>query len=133
MMGPVKSTLNESGVTITDFPVTTDSLSDLIALVDEGKVSFSIASQKIYPEMVQGSKASPLDIAHQFNLIQESDEYSLKPIIESVLEENKTKVAEYKSGKKGLIGMFMGQVMKKSQGKADPKVATKLLTELLEK
>lgn len=133
MMGPVKSTLNESGVTISDFPVTTDSLSDLIALVDEGKVSFSIASQKIYPEMVQGSKDSPLDIAHQFNLIQESDEYSLKPIIESVLEENKTKVAEYKSGKKGLIGMFMGQVMKKSQGKADPKVATKLLTELLEK
>jgi len=48
------------------------------------------------------------------------------------LAENTAKVEEYKSGKKGLMGMFMGQVMKKSQGKADPKVASKMLTELLE-
>ena len=50
-----------------------------------------------------------------------------------VITENAAKVAEYRSGKKGLMGLFMGEVMKKSQGKADPKVATKLLTELLEK
>lgn len=65
-------------------------------------------------------------------MIQESDEGSLKPIIEKVLADNTAKVEEYKSGKKGLMGMFMGQVMKQSKGKADPKVATRILTELLE-
>jgi aspartyl-tRNA(Asn)/glutamyl-tRNA(Gln) amidotransferase subunit B len=132
MMGPIKSYLNGLNSNISDFPVNTDSLAELISLIDAGKVSFSVASQKIYPEMLKSSSENPLEIAHRLNLIQESDEFSLKPIIELVLEENKTKVAEYRSGKKGLIGMFMGQVMKKSHGKADPKVATKLLTELLE-
>lgn len=132
MMGPVKSYLNELTLPITEFPISPRQLSVLISLVDEGKVNFSVASQRIYPEMIKNSSTSPLRIAQDLNLIQESDEDSLKPIIESVLSENTSKVEEYKSGKKGLMGMFMGQVMKKSMGKADPKVANKLLTELLE-
>lgn len=132
MMGPVKSYLNELTLHIDDFPITPSELAGLIALIDEGKVSFSVASQKVYPDMLKGNHETPMQIAHRLNLIQESDESSLKPIVESVLAENAAKVAEYRSGKKGLMGMFMGQVMKKSQGKADPKVATKILTELLE-
>lgn len=132
VMGPVKSYLNEHNEHISDFPISAQSLAELIDMIDAGKVSFSAASQKIYPEMLQDTAHSPLQIAQAQNLIQESDEGSLLPIVESVLAENAAKVAEYRSGKKGLIGMFMGQVMKKSEGKADPKVATKLLTELLE-
>ncbi len=132
MMGPVKSYLNELTLHIDDFPISVDSLADLIALVDEAKVSFTVASQKLYPEMLKSESETPLEIAQRLNLIQESDESSLKPIVEGVLAENNAKVEEYRSGKKGLMGMFMGQVMKKSQGKADPKVATKLLIELLE-
>lgn len=132
MMGPVKSYLNELTLPITEFPISPKQLAGLIALVDEGKINFSVASQRIYPELIKNSSKSPLRIAQEMNLIQESDESSLKPIIQSVLAENTAKVEEYKSGKKGLMGMFMGQVMKKSQGKADPKVASKLLTELLE-
>lgn len=132
MMGPVKSYLNELTLHIVDFPISPKRLADLIAIVDEGKVNFSVASQKIYPEMLKSKDKSPLQIAQELNLIQESDEGSLKPIVEKVLAENAAKVEEYRSGKKGLMGMFMGQVMKQSQGKADPKVATKLLTELLE-
>lgn len=132
MMGPVKSYLNELTLHIEDFPISPEKLAELIALIDDGKVSFSVASQKIYPEMLQSKDKTPLEIAQQLNLIQESDEGSLKPIVESVLSENEGKVAEYKSGKKGLMGMFMGQVMKKSNGKADPKVANKLLSELLD-
>lgn len=132
MMGPVKSYLNELTLHIEDFPVSAKSLAELIAIIDDGKVSFTVASQKIYPEMLKDSSKTPLLIAQELNLIQQSDEGSLKPIVESVLSENKAKVEEYKSGKKGLMGMFMGQVMKKSHGKADPKVATKILTELLE-
>ncbi|PZX53870.1 aspartyl/glutamyl-tRNA(Asn/Gln) amidotransferase subunit B [Algoriphagus ratkowskyi] len=132
MMGPVKSSLNDLSFAMEDFPIDTDSFSALIALVDEGQVSYTAASQNIYPEMLKSSGESPLEIAQRLNLIQQSDESSLKPIVEEVLATNAAKVKEYRSGKKGLMGLFMGQVMKKSQGKADPKVATKLLTELLE-
>ena len=132
MMGPIKSHLNERNSGIEDLPLTPKDLVDLIQLVEEGKVSFSAASQSVFPEMLQSSQESPLMIAKRLNLIQESDESSLRPIVEQVLEQNQSKVAEYRSGKKGLMGMFMGQVMKLSQGKADPKVATKLLRELLE-
>lgn len=133
IMGPVKSSINELGVQIDRFPIDVSTMASLIELVDDGKVSFSVASQSIYPELLNPDGESPLEIAQRLNLIQESDESSLIPIVESVLAENQGKVKEYKSGKKGLLGMFMGQVMRKSNGKADPTVATKILTELLAK
>ena len=132
MMGPIKSYLNEAGVSMVKFPIDPQTLAELISLIEDGKVSFTAASQNIFPELVKGVEESPLQIAQRLNLIQESDEESLKPIVESVLADNLAKVKEYKSGKKGLIGLFMGEVMKRSQGKADPKVASKLLTELLQ-
>lgn len=132
MMGPLKSHLNDEGLDIRQYPIQPEALADLIALVDEGQVSFSTASQKIYPELFKATGETSLAIAQRLNLIQESDADSLKPIVESVLAENAAKVKEYRSGKKGLMGMFMGEVMKKSKGKADPKVATQILTELLE-
>lgn len=131
MMGPVKSYLNENAGHIDNFPIKPEILAELIGLVDAGKVSYTVASQKIYPELLNADTESPLAIAHRMNLIQESDEVSLKPIVEAILAENQVKVAEYRSGKKGLMAMFMGEVMKKSKGKADPKVATKILSELL--
>lgn len=132
LMGPVKSYLNELTLSIREFPVSPQQLAALIALIDEGKVSFSVASQNIYPELLKDSTKSSLEIAQELNLIQESDEGSLRPIVEQVLANNQAKVEEYRSGKKGLMGLFMGQVMKQSKGKADPKVASKLLSELLE-
>jgi aspartyl-tRNA(Asn)/glutamyl-tRNA(Gln) amidotransferase subunit B len=131
VMGPIKSSLNELNLLISDFPISPKSIAELIALIDKGKVSFSVASQKIYPEMLNSSSEAPIEIAKRLNLIQESDETSLRPIVEAVISENSAKVKEYHSGKRGLMAMFMGQVMKKSHGKADPKVATKLLIELL--
>lgn len=133
MMGPVKSSINELGTQIGGFPVDEVTLALLIELVDDGKVSFSTASQNVYPELLKKTGESPLEIAQRLNLIQESDEASLIPIVQSVLAENPEKVKAYQSGKKGLLGMFMGQVMRKSNGKADPTVATKILTELLAK
>jgi aspartyl-tRNA(Asn)/glutamyl-tRNA(Gln) amidotransferase subunit B len=133
MMGPIKSSLNESNIAIDNFPVNSEVIAELISLVEAGKVSFTVAAQRIYPELLNATGETSLAIAQRLNLIQESDEESLKPIVERILEENKAKVAEYRSGKKGLMGMFMGEVMKKSSGKADPKVATRILTELLGK
>ena len=93
--------MNELTLSISDFPIKAARLAELIALVDEGKVNFSVASQRIFPEMLKDDKKSPLEVAQDMNLIQESNEGSLKPIVENVLSENMGKVEEYRSGKKG--------------------------------
>jgi aspartyl-tRNA(Asn)/glutamyl-tRNA(Gln) amidotransferase subunit B len=132
VMGPVKSYLNELTLHINQFPIVTKELASIIALIDSGKVSFAVASQKIFPAMLNGDKNSPLKIAESMNLIQESNTDSLQPIIDEVLAGNPAKVAEYKGGKVGLLAMFMGEVMKKSKGKADPKITSELLKKSLE-
>jgi aspartyl-tRNA(Asn)/glutamyl-tRNA(Gln) amidotransferase subunit B len=64
-------------------------------------------------------------------VIQDSNTENILPIIEQVIKENPAKVLEYKKGKNGILGMFMGEVMKRSKGKADPKVANELLIKKL--
>mgnify|MGYP003575457436 CR=1 FL=1 len=132
VMGPVKSYLNEFKLAADEFPLPAKKLADLLSLVDEGKVSFTVASQHVFQEMLKNPNRSALEVAQQLNLIQDSSQDSLVPIIEEVLKEFPLKVEEYKKGKKGIIGMFMGEVMKRSKGKADPKVANELITKKLE-
>jgi len=131
MMGDVKSYLNEFGYEINEFPITVERLAALISIIDEGKVSNSVASQRIFPELLK-SELSPLAIAEQLNLIQDSSEDTLKGFILQVFEENQAEVERYRNGEKQLTGFFMGKLMKVSNGKADPKIANKLLRELLE-
>lgn len=132
MMGPVKSYLNELTLHISEFPVSMDQLVSLIDLVESGKVSYSVASQKVFPAMAAGDKRNALKIAEEMNLIQQSDVSSLQPIVDEVLAKYPEKVKEYKGGKKGILAMFMGEVMKNSKGKADPRVATELLKQSLD-
>jgi aspartyl-tRNA(Asn)/glutamyl-tRNA(Gln) amidotransferase subunit B len=131
MMGDVKSYLNEFGVEIEEFPLKPIDIASLIQLIDEGKVSTSIASQRVFPEMLK-SNESPLQIAERLNLIQDSNEVTLKGFILQVFEENQNEVNRYKAGEKQLAGFFMGKLMKVSQGKADPKIANSLLRQMLE-
>jgi aspartyl-tRNA(Asn)/glutamyl-tRNA(Gln) amidotransferase subunit B len=131
MMGDVKSYLNEFGVEIEEFPLKPIVIASLIQLIDEGKVSTSIASQRVFPEMLK-SNESPLQIAERLNLIQDSNEVTLKGFILQVFEENQNEVNRYKAGEKQLAGFFMGKLMKVSQGKADPKIANSLLRQMLE-
>jgi aspartyl-tRNA(Asn)/glutamyl-tRNA(Gln) amidotransferase subunit B len=131
VMGPVKSYLNENAIHISDFQVEAARLAEIINLVDSGKVSFSVASSKIFPEMATDKSATAIGIAEKHNLIQESDAGALLAIVREAVAKYPAKVAEYKSGKTGLVGMFMGEVMKLSKGKADPKVASELVTKVL--
>lgn len=131
VMGPVKSHLNASNLSAAEFPLPAAKLAELIELVDAGKVSHTAASQKLFPELLKNPHSSALEAAQQLNLIQQSDQSAIMPIIEEVIREFPLKVEEYKSGKKGIVSMFMGEVMKRSKGKADPKVANALLTEKL--
>ena len=131
MMGPVKSYLNELTMNITQLTVSPDALAGLISVVDSGKVSFATAATKIFPELVKADGRSALKIAEELNLIQDSNSDNIRPLIEEILAKYPEKVAEYKGGKKGILAMFMGEVMKASKGKADPKVTTELLKEVL--
>jgi aspartyl-tRNA(Asn)/glutamyl-tRNA(Gln) amidotransferase subunit B len=132
VMGPVKSYLNELTMHISQFPLSTEKVAELIDLVEKGKLSFSVASQKIFGELTKNPNKSALEVAQDLNVVQESDEASLQPVINEVVEAYPEKVQEYRNGKKGLMGMFMGEVMKKTKGKADPKLATELLRQKLE-
>jgi aspartyl-tRNA(Asn)/glutamyl-tRNA(Gln) amidotransferase subunit B len=132
VMGDVKSYLNENGVDISAFPIEVARLGELIELIESGKVSYSIASQRIFPEMLLTNELSPLEIAEKFNLVQDSDEGAILAFIQQVINENPSEVERYKNGEKQLTGFFMGQLMKVSKGKADPKSANSLLRSKLE-
>lgn len=133
VMGDVKSYINHRGLEIGEFPVAAAQIAKLIQLIEEGKVSNSVASQKIFPELTENPTEEPLKIAERLNVIQDSNEDSIKEYILKVIELNPNEVARYKNGEKQLTGFFMGQLMKVSQGKADPKQANQLMRELLEK
>jgi len=133
VMVNIKSFLNENALHIDDFPVKPKQLADLIAIIDEGKVSHSTASQKIFPALVKDPSKSALQIAQELNLIQESNADALQDLVNQAIAKYPEKVSEYKNGKVSLVGLFMGEVMKLSGGKADPKVASKLVKETLDK
>ena len=123
---------NEEGLSISDFPIDFPILANFIDLIDSGKVSNTIAYQRIFPELLKKPSAQPEAIAKELNLIQSADSDFLENLIQEVLEKHPDKVAAYKKGKKGLIGFFMGEVMRNSKGKADPKATNQLLRDKLE-
>ena len=131
LLGPVKSYLNENNIEINNFPLAAKTIAELIKLIDEGKINFSIASSKIFTALLQQPDKTPLKIVTELNLLQESNDDTVTLWIDEVLQKMPEKVTEYKKGKKSLIGLFAGEVKKISKGKADMQVVNKLLTEKL--
>ncbi len=132
VMGAVKSHLNQYGLEVSEFPVSAKNIARLVEIVDEGKVSASIANQKIFPELLANPESDPLQVAESLNLIQDSDESSIQTFIEEVIKQHPAEVERYRNGEKQLVGFFMGQLMRVSGGKADPKAANSLLRKSLE-
>jgi aspartyl-tRNA(Asn)/glutamyl-tRNA(Gln) amidotransferase subunit B len=132
IMGDVKSYLNQHGYEMDDFPISTKQLAALIDLIESGKVSHSAASQKLFPALIDAPAAPVTQLAETLNIIQESDENSLKAIILGVFESNPNETERFKGGENQLTGFFMGQIMKASGGKADPKAANALLRQLIQ-
>ncbi len=133
VMVAIKGYLNEQAIDIKDFVLQPTKIAELISLIDEGKISNSVASQKVFPAMINEHHKSPLQIAESLNLLQESDSDELQNWINQAIAKYPEKVTEYKAGKQSLLGLFMGEVMKFSKGKADPKLSSKLLKETLDK
>ena len=131
MLGPVKTWLNVENKTIEVFPLHPSKLSLLIKMVEENKLSFSIASTKIFPLLIKDPEADPLREAKKMNLIIESNSDFIQPIADAVILQFEDKVKEYKKGKKGLMALFVGEVIKRSKGKADPKIVNDILNQKL--
>lgn len=130
MLGPLRQYLNEKGIGFAGLGLPAEQLAELIKMVEDGKVNFSVASSKLLPALLAG-EGSPMAIAEKMNLLQVSDSTELEAWVTGALDSMPDKVAEYKKGKKGLIGLFVGEVKKRSQGKADPKMVTQLLEQKL--
>jgi len=132
MMGSIKAWCNKNALDLDDFPVSPTKIAQLIGIIDEGIISNAIGEQKIFPALLDEPNAHPKELAEKLGVVQSSDDDFLAEIIDKAIAAYPDKVAEYKSGKKGLLGLFMGEVMKLSRGKADPKVASKMLADKLD-
>jgi len=122
--------LNQEKIDIVESKLTPEFLAELLELVDKGTISITTA-KKIFPEVfLEGKK--PSKIVEEKGLVQESSEEKLLAICKEVLQEHPKEVEKYKAGKKGLLGFFVGQVMKKTKGKANPKIVNQLFVKLLE-
>ncbi len=129
--GPVKQWLNENKLSFAELSLLPIQLAGLIKLTEDGKVSFSVASSRILPELIRNNTADAEQRAMALNLIQESNSDEMEVWVKQAMDKMPDKVIEYKKGKKGLIGLFVGEVKKASKGKADPKMVTVLLEEKL--
>jgi len=121
----------ENDASLADLPLTANSLAEFVELIEAGKVSNSVAYQELFPAMIAEPETAPEKLATDNGWIQSDDADELGQWVDAAIAAFPDKVKAYQNGKKGLIGLFMGEVMKLSKGKADPKMANQLLRERL--
>ncbi len=125
VIGELFGQLNRTGKDLAESPVGAAALGELIDLIKDGTISNRIAKE-VFEEMFETGKAAKA-IVEEKGLTQVSDSGAIEAAIDAVIAANPDKVAEYRSGKDKLFGFFMGQVMKETQGKANPGVVTDVL------
>jgi aspartyl-tRNA(Asn)/glutamyl-tRNA(Gln) amidotransferase subunit B len=133
MLGPIRSYLNEAGLDYSELALQPITLASLIHVIDAGQLNFSVAASKILPQIVDGKKTDVLAVATELNLIQVNDTDALEAWVDAAIASMPEKVIEYQKGKKGLIGLFIGEVKKLSKGQADPNKVSSLLAQKLNK
>jgi aspartyl-tRNA(Asn)/glutamyl-tRNA(Gln) amidotransferase subunit B len=131
VMGELLRLLKESRKGIEECPITPSSLAEMLKMVDKGIISGTIA-KKVFEEMYQSGKG-PGEIVKQKGLEQVSDTSELEALIDGMLSSNAAQVEEYQKGKEKLFGFFVGEVMKATRGKANPKMVNELLRKKLGK
>jgi len=131
IMGPVKSYLNDNNADIMEFPVSAETLGKIIQYIDKKIISHNSAAKLIFPKLLEQPDLNVDTYIRTKGLDETVDSSHIEKLIEEVLAEYPEKVEAYKKGKKGLIGLFVGEVMKRTKGKADPKKANTLITEAL--
>ena len=131
IMGEFASQLSNAGIEIAKAPVTPENLAKLLALIAKGTISGKIA-KKVFAEMWKDG-ADPEEIVKAQGLVQISDTCALKELVVKVIANNPKAVEDFKAGKKKAVGALVGQIMKETKGKANPKVINELLNDELKK
>jgi aspartyl-tRNA(Asn)/glutamyl-tRNA(Gln) amidotransferase subunit B len=130
ILGPLKQHVNELGIDFEKISLLPQTLAGIIALIDVGKINFSTAANKLLPAIINNND-NPAITAEKLNLIQVSNEDAISTWVQQVINAMPDIVNEYKKGKKGLIGLFVGEVKKISKGKANAKLTTSTLDKIL--
>lgn len=130
LMGEIAAFLKEEKLSITQTKLTPQNLAELVSLIEKNTISNNIGKQIIFTMLKEGTKAS--EIVEKQGLSQISDEGAIKEIVRAVVDSNPEQVEAYKGGKVQLFGFFVGQVMKETKGRANPKTVNELLKELLD-
>ena len=129
IMAELMRELNKDHRDITDCPVSPEDLAALLSMIEKGTISGKIA-KTVFAEMYSTGK-QPGKIVEEKGLVQVTDRSEISKIVDQVLAENPRQIEEYRAGKRKLLGFFVGQVMKKTQGKANPKLVNEILREKL--
>jgi aspartyl-tRNA(Asn)/glutamyl-tRNA(Gln) amidotransferase subunit B len=129
VMGDVLRFLNEDKLDIRQCPITAGALADMIKLIEAGTISGKMAKE-IIPDMYKTGK-SPQKIIEEKGLVQITDEGELAKTITAIIEANPNQLKDYRGGKEKLFGFFVGQVMKATQGKANPQLVNDMLKKML--
>jgi aspartyl-tRNA(Asn)/glutamyl-tRNA(Gln) amidotransferase subunit B len=132
-MGPVKSHLNESNQSIVGFELSPQVLAEIIELVEKGTLTHNLAVHQLFPLAIQNPSKSPAQLVEEQGWLNAQSGDELSAWVQEAIAAYPDKVKEYKKGKKGLIALFIGEVMKKSKGTADPKRVNQLMSEELAK
>ena len=129
IMGEIAAYLKEDHIEITDTKLTPENLAELIALIEKGTISNNIGKQISIEMLKDGTKASV--IVEKKGLSQISDEGAIKELVQKVVDAHPNEVEAYKNGKTNLLGFFVGQIMKETKGRANPKTVNQLLREII--
>jgi len=132
LMGPVKSHLNDCGASLASIGIKPENLAGLIKLIDSGKVNNTVAVHKLFPALLKSPAKSAEQLAAELNLLISADNGDVSQFINDAIAKFPDKVKEYQKGKKGVLGLFMGEIMKSSKGKIDPQKTNQLLIKELE-
>lgn len=132
MLGAVRAHLNEQQLSIEDFVLTPDQLNDLIGLINSGQITHHAAKEQLFPAMLQRSSTAALDLARELELLIESKQNELEEAMDRLIEQFPNETARYRSGKKKLLGFFVGQLMREFKGKADPKEVNQVVRSKLQ-
>ena len=133
IIGPIKNLLNCNKLEINELNIDKNNICELITLVEENKINYSSATQIVLKKLVDNPSKSTKEIVNELNLIQNLDYNYIKSVANDVLNEYKGKVNEYKNGKKGLLGLFVGEVIKRTKNKANPKIINDIISEIINK
>lgn len=133
LMGPVKSHLNERLLHIQDLEISPQNLAEIVDLVEQGIITHNLAAHQLFPLCLIETGKSPKQLVEEQGWGLSNDNDELVQFVQDVINAFPDKVNEYHKGKKGLVALFIGEVMKRSKGKADPKLVNQLVQEALSK